>query len=121
MKTSGYWPCRNEIIAAQLPTPHQYEPFTEFFDVEQLDAIREKYGADLYRQCYVDALREVKEAADITTQLRALGVQCKPIFTPDDCHVNYVAVFSLGDTTAQHINDIAQSVGLCVLFQCPTH
>lgn len=34
MKTAGYWSCRNEIIAAHLPTPHKYEPFTEFFDVD---------------------------------------------------------------------------------------
>ena len=38
MKTAGYWPCRNEIIAAHLSTPHKYEPFTELFDVDQLDA-----------------------------------------------------------------------------------
>lgn len=50
MKTAGYWSCRNEIIAAHLPTPHKYEPFTEFFDVDQLDAIRDKYGVDLYRE-----------------------------------------------------------------------
>lgn len=40
---------------------------------------------DLYRECYADALHEVTEAANITTHLRALGVECKPIFTPDDC------------------------------------
>lgn len=87
MKTAGYWSCRNEIIAAHLSTPHKYEPFTELFDVDQLDAIRDKYGVDLYRECYADALHEVTEAANITTHLRALGVECKPIFTPDDCHV----------------------------------
>lgn len=37
MKTAGYWPCRNEIINAHLSTPHKYEPFTELFDVDQLD------------------------------------------------------------------------------------
>lgn len=121
MKTSGYWPCRNEIIAAHLSAPHKYEPFTELFDVEQLDAIRDKYGADLYRQCYADAQREVTKAANVTMHLCTLDVKCKPIFTPDDCHVNYIAVFSLGSTTAQHINEIAGRAGLCVLFQCPTH
>lgn len=50
-----------------------------------------------------------------------LGVECKPIFTPDDCHVNYIAVFSLGNATAQRINEIARKADLCVLFQCPTH
>lgn len=121
MKTAGYWSCRNEIIAAHLSTPHKYEPFTELFDMDQLDAIRDKYGVDLYRECYADALHEVTEAANITTHLRALGVECKPIFTPDDCHVNFIAVFSLGSTTAQRINEIARKADLCVLFQCPTH
>jgi hypothetical protein len=59
MKTAGYWECRNEIIAARLPTPHKYEPFTELFDVDKLDAIRDKYGVDLYRECYTDVAREV--------------------------------------------------------------
>ena len=121
MKTAGYWACRNEIIAAHLAAPHRYEPFTELFDVSKLYAIRDKYGVDLYRDCYADALREVTEATNITTHLRALCVECKPIFTPDDCHVNYIAVFSLGNTTAQHINEIARKADLCVLFQCPTH
>lgn len=63
MKTAGYWECRNEISAARLPTPHKYEPFTEFFDVDKLDAIRDKYGVDLYRECYADVTREVMAAA----------------------------------------------------------
>lgn len=121
MKTAGYWPCRNEIINAHLSTPHKYEPFTELFDVERLAAIRDKYGADLYRECYADAAAEVMQAANVTTHLRALGVDCKPIFTPDNCHVNFIAVFSLGSTTAPRINEIATKSGLCVLFQCPTH
>lgn len=32
-----------------------------------------------------------------------------------------IAVFSLGNTTAQRINEIARKADLCVLFQCPTH
>ena len=67
MKAAGYWPCRNEIIAAHLSTPHKYEPFTELFDVDQLDAVRDKYGVDLYRECYADALHEVMEAATLAT------------------------------------------------------
>lgn len=121
MKTAGYWACRNEIIAAHLAAPHRYEPFTELFDVAQLDAIRDKYGVDLYRECCADAGREIMAVADIVTYLRMLGVECKPIFTPDDCHVNYIAVFSLCNTTAQRINEIARKADLCVLFQCPTH
>ena len=104
MKTAEYWTCRNEIIRAHLATPCKYEPF-----------------ADLFRACYFDALHEVSEAANVTAHLRLLGVTCKPIFTPDDCHVNYIAVFSLGNATAPRINEIASSAGLCVLFQCPTH
>lgn len=121
MKPAGYWPCRNEIISAHLSTPHKYEPFTELFDTEKLGEIRDKYGVDLYKECYSDALREVVEAANVTTHLRVLGVNCNPIFTPDDCHVNFIAVFSLGNTTAQRINEIASKASLCVLFQCPTH
>lgn len=63
MKTAGYWPCRSEIIAAHLSTPHKYEPFTELFDGDQLDAIRDKYGVDLYRECYADVAREVMATA----------------------------------------------------------
>ena len=85
MKPAGYWPCRNEIINAHLSTPHKYEPFTELFDTEKLDEIRDHYGADLYKECYADALHEVMELSNIVTHLRALGVDCKPIFTPDDC------------------------------------
>lgn len=121
MKIAGYWPCRNEIIAARLSVPRKYEPFTELFDVEQLDAIRDKYGTDLYRECYADAVREITEAAKVTAQLRALGVACYPIFTPDDCHVNFIAVFSLGNTTAPRINEIIRAANTYCIFQCPTH
>ena len=121
MKPAGYWPCRNEIINAHLSTPHKYEPFTELFDTEKLDEIRDYYGADLYKECYADALHEVMELSNIVTHLRALGVECKPIFTPYDCHVDFIAVFSLGNTTAQRINEIAGKSAVCVLFQCPTH
>ena len=121
MKPAGYWPCRNEIINAHLSTPHKYEPFTELFDTEKLDEIRDHYGADLYKECYADALREVMELSNIVTHLHAIGVDCKPIFTPDDCHVDFIAVFSLGNTTAQRINEIAGKSAVCVLFQCPTH
>lgn len=52
---------------------------------------------------------------------RMLGVECKPVFSPDDCHADFIAVFSLGRSTAERINQIARRNGLCVLFQCPTH
>lgn len=71
MKTAGYWECRNEIIAARLPTPHKYEPFTELFDVDKLDAIRDKYGVDLYCKCYADVAREVIMAAARNAQKEA--------------------------------------------------
>ena len=121
MKQPGYWPCRNEIITAHLDDPHKYEPFAEFFNVDQLDLIRDKYGVDLYRECYADALREVSEISGTVTHLRSLGVLCKPIFTPDDCHKNFIAVFSLGSVTAPRINEICRKAGFCNLFQCPTH
>lgn len=87
-------------------------------EAHKLDLV--KLFADTVRDT-ADALHEVTEAANVTTHLRALGVECKPIFTPDDCHVNFIAVFSLGNTTAQRINEIARKADLCVLFQCPTH
>lgn len=59
MKSSGYWACRNEIVSAQLPTPHEYGAFTEFFDVQKLDEIRDKYGVDLYTACYADVLHDI--------------------------------------------------------------
>ncbi len=71
MKTAGYWECRNEIIAARLPTSHKYEPFTELFNVDKLDAIRDKYGVDLYRECYADVAREVIMAAARNAQKEA--------------------------------------------------
>ncbi len=71
MKTAGYWECRNEISAARLPTPHKYESFTELFDVAQLDAIRDKYGVDLYRKCYADVAYEVIMAAARNAQKEA--------------------------------------------------
>lgn len=73
MKPTGYWPCRNEIINAHLSAPHKYEPFTELFDTEKLGEIRSKYGVDLYKECYTDALYEVVEAANVTAHLRLLG------------------------------------------------
>ena len=121
MKSAGYWACRNEIVNAHLDTPHKYEPFTELFDTEKLDEIRDHYGVDLYKECYADALNEVMELANVVTHLRTLGVDCKPIFTEDDCHVNFIAVFALGNTTADRINQLAKKHALNVLFQCPTH
>lgn len=59
MKTAGYWACRNEIASAQFSTPLTFEPFTEYFDTEKLDEIRDKYGADLYKECYADVLQEI--------------------------------------------------------------
>lgn len=31
--------------------------------MDKLDAIRDKYGVDLYRECYADVAREVMTAA----------------------------------------------------------
>lgn len=36
-------------------------------------------------------------------------------------NADFIAVFSLGRSTAERINQIARRNGLCVLFQCPTH
>lgn len=61
MKSSGYCACHNEIVSAQLPSPHEYGTFTEFFDTRKLDEIRDKYGVDLYAACYADALYEISQ------------------------------------------------------------
>ena len=121
MKSAGYWPCRNEIIKAHLDAPHKYETCVELFDTEKLDAVRDHYVADLYKECYLDALDEVMTMSNVVTHLRMLGVDCKPIFTEDDCHVNFIAVFALGNTNADRINRLAKKHALNVLFQCPTH
>lgn len=52
MKVFGYQNCYNAIIDCLLEKPHRYEAFTEYFDIEKLDKVREKYGVDLYRECY---------------------------------------------------------------------
>lgn len=64
MMPDGYWLCRNEIFSARLFISHKYEPFTELFDAEKLDEIRNHYGADLYKECYADALREVMKLSN---------------------------------------------------------
>ena len=63
MKTAGYWECRNEISAARLPTPHKYEPFTKIFDMDKINAIRDKYDVDLFHKCLNDVVCEVMAAA----------------------------------------------------------
>lgn len=57
MKQAGYEACYAEIDASQLPTPHNYESFREYFDVAKLNEIRDKYGYPLYRDCLFDWYR----------------------------------------------------------------
>lgn len=56
MKPAGYWPCYNEIMGSLLDNPCLYQPFSEYFNIGKLDAIRDTYGAELYKECYTDAL-----------------------------------------------------------------
>ena len=121
MKSAEYWECRNAIIEAHLSVPDRYDPFADLFDLEMLSDVRSRYAPDLYAQCYADTLNEVMNISNVVSHLRALGVQCKPVFTPDDCHFDFIAVFSLGLSSADRINKIATKSSLYVLFQCPTH
>jgi hypothetical protein len=60
MKPAGYENCYQAIMAAKLPQPKQYEPFTQHFDTNKLEEIKSTYGADLYAVC----LNEVTAAIE---------------------------------------------------------
>lgn len=60
MKPSGYEACYNAIMAAKLPHPIKYQPFTVYFDSNQLEIIRDTFGVDLYRECLRDAENALK-------------------------------------------------------------
>lgn len=117
MKPTGYWSCYSKIIDALLDIPHWYEPFTEYFDVEKLDAIRGTYGADLYKKCHADAQKAAAKMWNVLVHLMAYSVTCKPIFAQDDRHVDFVAVFDVGDLTKSRINEIIKSHNTYCIFQ----
>lgn len=68
MKPAGYENCYNAIMAAKLKQPHVYPSFTEFFDVDALDGIRDKYGVNLYRECLKDATAASERASRTITR-----------------------------------------------------
>lgn len=117
MKPAGYWPCYNEIIGALRDKPRWYQPFTEYFDVEKLDAIRDAYGADLYEGCHADALAAAIKMGNVLVHLMACGVTCKPVFAEDDCHHDFIAVFGLGNLTERRIAQIVEAAGPLCVFQ----
>lgn len=62
MKTAGYAACYNAIMDAKLPQPVKYQPFTVYFDCEKLDAIRDYYGTELYKECLHEATAQIENA-----------------------------------------------------------
>lgn len=118
MKPAGYWPCYNEIIGALRDKPRWYQPFAEYFNIEKLDAIRDVYGADLYKECHADALAAAIKMGNVLVHLMACGVTCKPVFAEDDCHHDFIAVFGLGNLTEGRIAKIVKAAGaLCVFHR----
>lgn len=57
-KSSGYVNCYKAIEGAILENPIVYQPFTVYFDRKQLDDIKDKYGADLFKECYTDVKKK---------------------------------------------------------------
>ena len=57
-KTSGYVNCYKEIEGAILENPVVYQPFTVYFNGKQLNDIRDKFGVDLFKECYADVKKE---------------------------------------------------------------
>lgn len=65
-KPYGYDECYKTIREAILEKPIQYEPFTAFFNIEQLDSIKAKYGKVLFDECMSDV--EFYELPAITSE-----------------------------------------------------
>ena len=53
--------CYKAIMSARLETPIVYEPFTQYFDTEKLENVRDKYGYDLYISCLRDATEVIEK------------------------------------------------------------
>ena len=115
MKPDGYWTCYKEIIGTLLP--HWNEPFSEYFDTGKLTAIRNTYGADLYKECHTDALSAATKMGNATVHLMSCGVICKPVFAQDDCHDDFIAVFGLGNLTEKRIAEIVKKNDALCIFQ----
>ncbi len=56
--------CINAIRESALPVPVKCEPFTIYFDIKKLNAVRDLYGYDLYMDClkFVSNEKENMEA-----------------------------------------------------------
>lgn len=61
MKPAGYEACYAEIMAARLPAPKVYQPFTQYFDTDALMCIRDHFGVDLYLLCLEDATATLEQ------------------------------------------------------------
>lgn len=62
MKTAGYVACYAAIMAAKLSEPVKYQPFTVYFNRDELDKIRDHYGAELYKECLEDAIAQIERS-----------------------------------------------------------
>lgn len=49
--------------------------------------------------------------------LKTRGVVCREYYSPDECHVDFIAVFDLGEMTKGEINEYIKACGLYCLFQ----
>jgi len=52
--------CYKAIMSTRLETPIVYEPFTQYFDADKLENVRDTFGYDLYIKCLKDATRVVE-------------------------------------------------------------
>lgn len=118
MKPDGYWDCCNDILDCRLPEPWRYQAFTSYFETVGLDDVRDYYGRDLYNLCFWDVQKRVVKMDEVIVELREHGVSCKAIFAPDDCHVDYVAIFNCGELSPAEITKIIQAHDTFNMFQC---
>ena len=118
MKPYGYWDCCNDILDCRLPEPWRYQAFTSYFETAELENVRDDYGRHLYNLCFGDVQKRVVKMDEVIVELREHGVSCKAIFTPDDCHVDYVAIFSCGELSPAEIAKIIQAHDTFNMFQC---
>jgi hypothetical protein len=60
MKSAGYDHCRAAIERARFENPVVYECMTVYFDPWALEAVKEVYGYDLYKEVMEDVRRELE-------------------------------------------------------------
>lgn len=63
-RPEGYEACFEALLAARFDNPTRFGPFTVYFDAMKLEAVRDKYGKDLYDLCRSDAIRYLNYTAN---------------------------------------------------------